>query len=148
MTNLAKATGGTVLSNIDELSAADLGFAKLVEERKVETDKWVFVEGCKNPKALSILVRGGSQRVVDEADRSVHDAIMTVKDVVEYPYVTVGAGAPEVYISQKVREWSSTLSGRTQLGSRKICRWCRRNCNRSSGKCRNGSSGHSGTAAS
>src|ERR671932_1685360 len=75
MNNLAKATGGSVLSNIDELSAADLGFAALVEERKVETDKWVFVEGCRNPKAVSILVRGGSQRVVDEAERSVHDAI-------------------------------------------------------------------------
>ena len=115
MNNLAKATGGRMLSNIDELSADDLGYAKLVEERKVETDKWVFVEGCKNPKALSILIRGGSQRVVDEAERSVHDAIMAVKDVVEYPYVTVGAGAPEVYISQKVREWSASLSGRSQL---------------------------------
>jgi thermosome len=115
MNNLAKATGGRVLSNIDELSADDLGYAKLVEERKVETDKWVFVEGCKNPKALSILIRGGSQRVVDEAERSVHDAIMTVKDVVEYPYIIVGAGAPEVYISQKVREWSASLSGRSQL---------------------------------
>src|SRR5215213_2351744 len=70
---LAKATDGRVLSNIDELSADDLGYAKLVEERKVETDKWVFVEGCKNPKAVSILIRGGSQRVVDEAERSVHD---------------------------------------------------------------------------
>jgi archaeal chaperonin len=115
MNNLAKATDGKVLSNIDELSAADLGYAKLVEERRVETDKWVFVEGCKNPKAVSILVRGGSQRVVDEAERSVHDAIMTVKDVVEYPYITVGAGAAEVYISQKVREWSASLSGRSQL---------------------------------
>jgi thermosome len=120
MNNLAKATGGRVLSNIDELSRADLGFAKLVEERKVETDKWVFVEGCKNPKAVSILVRGGSQRVVDEADRSIHDAIMTVKDVVEYPYVIVGAGAPEVYISQKIREWSASLSGRTQLAAERF----------------------------
>ncbi|MDQ3835710.1 MAG: thermosome subunit, partial [Thermoproteota archaeon] len=115
MNNLAKASEGRVLSNIDELSASDLGYAKLVEERKVETDKWVFVEGCKNPKAVSILVRGGSQRVVDEAERSVHDAIMAVKDVVEYPYITVGAGAPEVYISQKIREWSASLSGRSQL---------------------------------
>ena len=120
MNNLAKATGGRVLSNIDELSQADLGFAKLVEERKVETDKWVFVEGCKNPKAVSILVRGGSQRVVDEADRSIHDAIMTVKDVVEYPYVIVGAGAPEVFISQKVREWSASLSGRSQLAAERF----------------------------
>lgn len=120
MNNLAKATGGRVLSNIDELSHADLGFAKLVEERKVETDKWVFVEGCKNPKAVSILIRGGSQRVVDEADRSVHDAIMTVKDVVEYPYVIVGAGAPEVFISQKIREWSASLSGRSQLAAERF----------------------------
>jgi archaeal chaperonin len=115
MNNLAKATEGRVLFNIDELSEADLGYAKVVEERKVETDKWVFVEGCKNPKAVSILVRGGSQRVVDEAERSVHDAIMAVKDVIEYPYITVGAGAPEVYISQKIREWSASLSGRSQL---------------------------------
>ena len=120
MNNLAKATEGRMLSNIDELSEADLGYAKVVEERKVETDKWVFVEGCKNPKAVSILVRGGSQRVVDEAERSVHDAIMTVKDVVEYPYVTVGAGAPEVYISQKIREWSTSLSGRSQLAVEKF----------------------------
>jgi thermosome len=120
MNNLAKATGGRVLSNIDELSAGDLGYAKLVEERKVETDKWVFVEGCKNPKAVSILVRGGSQRVVDEAERSVHDAIMAVKDVVEYPYITVGAGAPEVYISQKIREWSASLSGRSQLAAERF----------------------------
>ncbi len=120
MNNLAKATGGRVLSNIDELSAGDLGYAKLVEERKVETDKWVFVEGCKNPKAVSILVRGGSQRVVDEAERSVHDAIMAVKDVVEYPYITVGAGAPEVYVSQKIREWSASLSGRSQLAAERF----------------------------
>jgi archaeal chaperonin len=120
MNNLAKATEGRVLSNIDELSEADLGYAKVVEERKVETDKWVFVEGCKNPKAVSILVRGGSQRVVDEAERSVHDAIMAVKDVVEYPYITVGAGAPEVYLSQKIREWSASLSGRSQLAAERF----------------------------
>ena len=120
MNNLAKATEGRVLSNLDELSEADLGYAKVVEERKVETDKWVFVEGCKNPKAVSILVRGGSQRVVDEAERSVHDAIMAAKDVVEYPYITVGAGAPEVYISQKIREWSASLSGRSQLAAERF----------------------------
>src|ERR687891_206744 len=115
MSKLAKATGANMITNIDEITSNDLGNADLVEERKVETDKWVFIEGCKNPKAISILLRGGSQRVVDEAERSVHDALMTVKDVVEYPYVTVGAGAPEVYISQKIREWSASLSGRSQL---------------------------------
>jgi archaeal chaperonin len=115
MTKLSKATGARMITNIDELSSTDLGSAEVVEERKVETDKWVFVEGCKNPNALSILVRGGSQKIVDEAERSVHDAIMTVKDVVEYPYVIVGGGATEVAISQKVREWSGSLSGREQL---------------------------------
>jgi archaeal chaperonin len=120
MTKLSKATGAKIITNIDELSGSDLGSADLVEERKVETDKWVFVEGCKNPKALSILVRGGSQRIVDEAERSVHDAIMAVKDVVEYPYVVVGGGASEVAISQKIREWSGSLSGREQLAAEKF----------------------------
>jgi chaperonin GroEL (HSP60 family) len=120
MNNLAKATEGRVITNIDELSADDLGHANLVEERKVETDKWVFVEGCKNPKAVSILVRGGSQRVVDEAERSMHDAIMVVKDVVEYPYLLVGAGAPEVFVAQRLRDWSSSLSGRAQLAAERF----------------------------
>jgi archaeal chaperonin len=119
MTKLSKAIGAKIITNIDELSSTDLGSADLVEERKVETDKWVFVEGCKNPNALSILVRGGSQRIVDEAERSVHDAIMNVKDVVEYPYVIVGGGASEIAVSQQVREWSSSLSGREQLAGEK-----------------------------
>lgn len=119
-TKLSKATGAKIITNIDELSSPDLGSADLVEERKVETDKWVFVEGCKNPKALSILVRGGSQRIIDEAERSVHDAIMTVKDVIEYPYVVLGGGASEVAISQKIREWSGSLSGREQLAADKF----------------------------
>lgn len=120
MYKLSRATGARIVNNLDELAAGDLGFAKIVEERKVETDKWVFVEGCKNPKSVSILVRGGSQRVVDEAERSVHDAIMAVKDVVEYPYVLVGGGAPEALASLKLREWAATLSGRAQLAAEKF----------------------------
>src|ERR687885_1629989 len=120
MYKLSRATGARIVNNLDELSANDLGYAKLVEERKVETDKWVFVEECKNPKSVSILVRGGSQRVVDEAERSVHDAIMAVKDVVEYPYVLVGGGAPEALISSKLREWAAALSGRSQLAAEKF----------------------------
>jgi archaeal chaperonin len=119
MTKISKATGAKIITNIDELSSSDLGSADLVEERKVETDKWVFVEGCKNPNALSILIRGGSQRIVDEAERSVHDAIMNVKDIVEYPYVIVGGGSSEIAVSQQVREWSSSLSGREQLAGEK-----------------------------
>jgi thermosome len=120
MYKLSRATGARIVNNLDELSANDLGNAKLVEERKVETDKWVFVEECKNPKSVSILVRGGSQRVVDEAERSVHDAIMAVKDVVEYPHILVGGGAPEALASLKLREWASTLSGREQLAAEKF----------------------------
>jgi archaeal chaperonin len=117
MSKLAKATGATMITNIDKITNNDLGYAQLVEERHVETDKWVFIEGCKNPKAISILLRGGSQRVVDEAERSVHDALMTVKDVVEYPYIVPGGGAPEAVVSQQIREWSNSLEGRAQLAA-------------------------------
>lgn len=117
MFKLAKATGARVANNIDELTASDLGSADLAEERKVETDKWVFIEGCKNPKAVSILIRGGSQRVIDEAERSVHDAIMVVKDVLEYPYVIAGGGAPEALVAARLRDWSGSLSGRTQIAA-------------------------------
>lgn len=120
MSKLSKATGSRMVTNIEELTANDLGSADLVEERKVETDKWVFVEGCKNPKAVSILVRGGSQRVVDEAERSVHDAMMAVKDVVEYPYAVIGGGASEAIVSYTIREWSNSLSGRAQLAVEKF----------------------------
>lgn len=120
MSKLSKATGSRMVTNIEELTANDLGSADLVEERKVETDKWVFVEGCKNPKAVSILVRGGSQRVVDEAERSVHDAMMAVKDVVEYPYAVIGGGASEAIVSHTIREWSNSLSGRAQLAVEKF----------------------------
>ncbi|HVB12742.1 MAG TPA: thermosome subunit beta [Nitrososphaerales archaeon] len=115
MTKLAKATGARMVTNLDDLTGEDLGKAKLVEERKVEQDKWVFVEGCKNPKAVTILVRGGSQRVVDEAERSMHDAIMVVKDVLERPAIVAGGGAPEAELAAKIREYSNKLSGREQL---------------------------------
>ena len=120
MSKLSKATGAILVNNINELSESDLGKANLVEERKIETDKWVFIEGCKNPKSLTIFIRGGSQRVIDEVERSIHDAIMTVKDVVEYPYIVLGGGAPEARISQELREWSNTLTGRTQLAVEKF----------------------------
>ena len=115
MTKLAKASGARLVNNIDDLTSKDLGSADLVEERKVETDKWVFIEGCKNPKAVTILIRGGSQRVVDEADRSLHDALMVLKDVLEKPFIVAGGGAPEAYIATHIRNWSSGLEGREQL---------------------------------
>ncbi len=120
MFKLSKATGARIVNNLDDLVARDLGSAELVEERKVETDKWVFIEGCKNPKAVTILVRGGSQRVVDEADRSLHDALMVTKDVIEKPAIVAGGGAPEAYIASQLREWSSNLEGRAQLAVQKF----------------------------
>ena len=119
MFKLAKATGARIVNNIDDLVDKDLGSADLVEERKVETDKWVFIEGCKNPKAVTILVRGGSQRVVDEADRSVHDALCVMKDVLEKPAIVAGGGAPEIYISNELRQWASNMEGRAQLAVQK-----------------------------
>ena len=120
MSKLARAAGARVVSNLDDLTAKDLGSADLVEERKIETDKWVFVEGAKHPKAVTILIRGGSQRVVDEAERSVHDALMVTKDVLERPVIVAGGGAPEAYAAAKLRDWVSTLSGREQLAAEKF----------------------------
>lgn len=120
LTKLAKATGARVVTNLDDLFEKDLGSAKLVEERKIEEDRWVFVEGCKDPKAISVLLRGGSQRVVDEVERSVHDALMVVKDVMESPAVVAGGGAPETYAAAKLRNWSNSLEGREQLAADKF----------------------------
>jgi len=115
MTKLAKATGGRISTNLDDISASDLGSAEIVQQKKVESDKWVFIEGCKNPRSVTILIRGGSQRVVDEADRSIHDALMVVKDVVEKPSIVAGGGSPEAYLAAELNEWSSSSEGREQL---------------------------------
>ena len=115
MTKLAKATGGRISTNLDDISADDLGSAEIVQQKKVESDKWVFIEGCKNPRSVTVLIRGGSQRVVDEADRSIHDALMVVKDVVEKPSIVAGGGSPEAYLATELNEWSSSSEGREQL---------------------------------
>jgi len=115
MTKLAKATGGRITTNLDDISTNDLGSAEIVHQKKVESDKWVFVEGCKNPRSVTILIRGGSQRVVDEADRSIHDALMVVKDVVEKPSIVAGGGSPEAYLATELNEWTGSSEGREQL---------------------------------
>lgn len=119
MTKLAKATGGRISSNIDDMTSKDLGAAETVEQRKVETEKWVFVEGCKNPRAITVLIRGGSQRVVDEVDRSLHDALMVVKDVIEKPAVVAGGGAPEEFLASNLKDWADRFEGREQLAIKK-----------------------------
>ena len=120
MTKLSKATGGRVISNIDDLSVNDLGAAELACQRKVEADKWVFIEGCKHPQSVSLLIRGGSQRVVDEADRSIHDSLMVVKDVIEKPEIVAGGGAPEAFVAAQLKEWSIIFDGREQLAIRQF----------------------------
>jgi len=115
MTKLAKATGARISTNLDDISASDLGSAEIVQQKKVESDKWVFIEGCQNPRSVTVLIRGGSQRVVDEVDRSIHDALMVVKDVVEKPLIVAGGGSPEAYLAAELNEWSSNSEGREQL---------------------------------
>lgn len=117
MEKLAKATGGRIATNLDDLTKADLGYAKLVEERKIGDDKMTFIEGCKNPRSVTILIRGGTERIVDEAERSLHDALCVARDVVEEPKIIAGGGAPEMEVAKIVKEYAETLPGREQLAA-------------------------------
>jgi chaperonin GroEL (HSP60 family) len=119
LTKLSKATGARIVTNLDDLLEKDLGGAEIAEERKIEEDKWVFIEGCRHPKSVTLLLRGGSQRVVDEVERSIHDSLMVVKDVIENPLIVAGGGAPETYAATKLRNWAKTLEGREQLAAEK-----------------------------
>ena len=120
MTKLAKATGGRITTNLEDISEKDLGTSDLVHQKKVESDKWVFVEGCRNPQSVTLLIRGGSQRVVDEVDRSIHDALMVVKDVIERPAIVAGGGAPEALLAAFLKDWSESFDGRQQLAIKKF----------------------------
>ena len=88
-------------------------------QKKVESDKWVFIEGCKNPQSVTLLIRGGSQRLIDEVDRSIHDSLMVVKDVIEKPEIVAGGGAPESYAASKLKDWADSFDGREQLAIKK-----------------------------
>jgi thermosome len=114
---LAKATGGKIVVNVAGLTSSDLGYAQLVEERKIGDDDWIFVEGCKNPKAVTILIRGGTDKVVDEAERSIHDALCVVRDVLHRPLVVAGGGAPEIEVASRLKKWAESLSGKEQLAA-------------------------------
>jgi len=119
MIKLSKATGGRVISNLDDISESDLGIADLAQQKKVESDKWVFIEGCKHPQSVTMLIRGGSQRVIDEVDRSIHDSLMVVKDVIEKPEIVAGGGAPEAYAASLLKDWAGNFDGREQLAIKK-----------------------------
>jgi len=115
MEKLGRATGGKIVTNLDDLKAADLGKAGFVVEKKIGDDKMVFVQECKDPRSVSILIRAGLERVVDEAERSLKDALSVVADVVHTPKVVTGAGAVEAELAKRLRDYSTKVGGREQL---------------------------------
>ncbi len=115
MEKLARATGGRVISNLDDFTAKDLGKAGIVEEVKIGDDKMTFVKECKDPKAVGILIRGGSEHVVDEVERAMHDALCVIAASIEDGKIVIGGGAPEVELAKMLREYSHTVGGREAL---------------------------------
>jgi thermosome len=115
MEKLAKATGAKIVSNLDDLSKNDLGNAGIVEERKIGDDKMTFVTNCKNPKAVSILIRGSTEHVSDELERALHDALSVVKGAIEDGKITPGGGAAAIEIAMSLREYAPSVGGREQM---------------------------------
>lgn len=115
MDALAKATGAKIASRVNDLTPEDLGKAKLVHEKKIAGDNMMFIEGCKNPKAVSLLVRGGSEHVVDEAGRAVNDAIGSVASAIKVGKIVYGGGASEAEVASQLRDYAKTVGGREQL---------------------------------
>ncbi len=115
MEKIAKATGANIVNNIESLTAKDLGEAALVEERKIAEDKMTFIEGCKHPKAVTILIRGSSPRMNNETERSLHDALCVVRDLIQEPKIVAGGSAPELEMAKTLKQYAETLPGREQL---------------------------------
>lgn len=118
MDKLSKATGGKIVNSVEELTVEDFGKAGVVEERKVGEEKMIFVEECANPKSVSILIRGGTDLVVDEVQRGLHDALCVIRNVIQEGKVVSGGGAPEMELSRRIRRYADTLIGREQLAVR------------------------------
>jgi thermosome len=115
MEKLARATRGKVVTNIKDLTSDDMGAAAIVEERKIAGEEMIFVEGCKDPKAVSLLVRGGTEHVVDEVERAVHDGISVISAAIEDGKIVAGGGAPEIEVAKGLREYADTVGGREAL---------------------------------
>lgn len=115
MEKLARATGGKIVANVKDLSPELLGEAKTVEEVKIGEDKLVYVKECKNPKAVTIVIRGGTEHVVDEAERSLHDALCVVRNAIEDGKIVPGGGAPEAEVARQLRDYAAQIGGREQL---------------------------------
>jgi thermosome len=115
MEKLARATGGRIVTDLDDLTPQDLGKAGLVEERKIGEDKMIFVEECTNPRSVAILIRAGLERMVDEAERAMTDALSVVSDVIENSKIVAGGGAVEVEVAKELRDYATKVGGREQL---------------------------------
>jgi len=115
MEKLAKATGANLVTKLDDLKADDLGTANLVEEKKIADDRMTFVTGCKNPKAVSVLIRGGTEHVVDEIDRSLNDAISVVAVAFEDGKLVTGGGSTAIEVAQRLRDYAASVGGREQI---------------------------------
>jgi thermosome len=115
MEKLAKATGGKVVNNLADLKESDLGKCGSVEEKKISGDNMIFVEGCDNPQAVAIFVRAGLERMIDEAERGLNDALHVIADVAEVPKMVAGGGSIEMELSKKVRDFAAQVGGREQL---------------------------------
>ena len=115
MDALVRATGGKVVTRLESLSPKELGNAKLVQERKVAGDSMVFIEGCRNPKSVSLIIRGGSEHVVDEAERAMHDALMATATAIKGGRIVAGGGSIEIEIAMHLRDYAKSIGGREQL---------------------------------
>jgi len=115
MEKLAKATGGIIQASTKDIPSEGLGEAKLVEEMKIGDDKLVFVRDCKDPHAVTVMIRGGSDHVVDEAERSIHDALCVVRNAVEDGKIVAGGGSPEAETAKQLRDYALKVGGREQL---------------------------------
>ncbi|MFH1126232.1 MAG: thermosome subunit alpha [Candidatus Altiarchaeota archaeon] len=115
MEALGKATGGKIITNMKDLNKADLGTAKVVEEVKIAGDEMVFVRDCKNPKAVSLIIRGGTEHVIDEVERAVNDSLKGMAASLELGMVVSGGGAPEIELARQLRQYAESVGGREQL---------------------------------
>ncbi|MCD6263920.1 TCP-1/cpn60 chaperonin family protein [Candidatus Bathyarchaeota archaeon] len=112
---LARATGGRIVSSLDDLKPSDLGTCELVEERKIADEKMVFVEGCKDPRSVAVFLRAGLERMIDEAERTMRDALSVISDVMELSKIVPGGGAIETELAKDLRDYAKKVGGREQL---------------------------------
>ncbi|NMC07693.1 MAG: thermosome subunit [Candidatus Lokiarchaeota archaeon] len=115
MNLIADATGGTIINSLEDISSKDLGTCDLIHEQAIANSKYVFIEGCKSPKALTLLIRGSGSKSLDETERGLHDALCVAATIINDPAIVAGGGAIEIEIAKQLNEYAKTFSGREQL---------------------------------